>query len=116
VVIPLIVVSSSIGFTFPNAQAAAMEPFGGRAGTAAAMLGTQQFVLAGIASKNVLIVLERTDEVSAKSLRNLPEVHVLWVDQLNAYDVIVSDDIVFTKAAFDAFVAAKAGVTEEVSA
>ncbi|EIT68283.1 Bcr/CflA family multidrug efflux MFS transporter [Hydrocarboniphaga effusa] len=50
VVIPLIVVSSCIGFTFPNAQAAAMEPFGGRAGTAAAMLGTQQFVLAGFSS------------------------------------------------------------------
>lgn len=64
-------------------------------------------VLAGIASKNVLIVLERTDEVSAKSLRNLPEVHVLWVDQLNAYDVIVSDDLVFTKGAFDAFVNSK---------
>jgi large subunit ribosomal protein L4 len=64
-------------------------------------------VLAGIASKNVLIVLERTDEISAKSLRNLPEVHVLWVDQLNAYDVIVSDDLVFTKGAFDAFVNSK---------
>lgn len=50
IVVPLIVASSCLGFTFPNAQAAAMEPFGGRAGTAAAMLGTQQFVLAGIAS------------------------------------------------------------------
>ncbi|MFZ2963062.1 MAG: 50S ribosomal protein L4 [Rhodoglobus sp.] len=64
-------------------------------------------VLAGIAGRNVLVVLERTDEVSAKSLRNLPAVHVLWVDQLNAYDVIVADDIVFTKGSFDAFVGSK---------
>jgi len=38
-------------------------------------------------------------------VRNLKNVHVLPVDQLNAYDVVVSDDLVFTKAAFDAFVA-----------
>jgi large subunit ribosomal protein L4 len=60
-------------------------------------------------SKNVLIVLEREDDVSFKSVRNLPNVHVLFSDQLNAYDAVVSDDIVFTKAAFNAFVAAKSG-------
>lgn len=60
-------------------------------------------------SKNVLVVLERNDEVSFKSVRNLKHVHVLFADQLNAYDAVVSDDIVFTKAAFDAFVAAKSG-------
>jgi large subunit ribosomal protein L4 len=58
-------------------------------------------------SKNVLIVLERGDEVSFKSLRNLKHVHVLFADQLNAYDAVVSDDIVFTKAAFEAFVSSK---------
>src|SRR5690606_17459610 len=58
-------------------------------------------------SKHVLIVLERSDELSYKSVRNIPTVHVLPHDQLNAYDVLVSDDIVFTKGAFDAFVAAK---------
>ena len=56
-------------------------------------------------SKNVLIVLQRDDELSFKSVRNIPSVHVLPFDQLNAYDVLVSDDIVFTKGAFDAFVA-----------
>jgi len=61
-------------------------------------------------------------------LRNIPTVHVLTYDQLNAYDVLVSDDIVFTKAAFDGFVAGPASgksvkatassaeATEEVSA
>jgi len=64
--------------------------------------------LAGIAtSKNVLVVLDRGDEVSLKSVRNLPNVHVLFADQLNAYDVVVSDDVVFTKAAFESFVASK---------
>ncbi|MBK4348394.1 50S ribosomal protein L4 [Lacisediminihabitans changchengi] len=56
-------------------------------------------------SKHVLVVLERNDELSQKSVRNIQSVHVLPWDQLNAYDVLVSDDIVFTKGAFDAFVA-----------
>jgi large subunit ribosomal protein L4 len=72
-------------------------------------------------SKHVLIVLERDDELSRKSVRNIQTVHVLFFDQLNAYDVLVSDDIVFTKGAFDAFVASKSATTtntakEEVSA
>jgi large subunit ribosomal protein L4 len=74
-------------------------------------------VLAGLkADKNVLIVLERDDETGLKSVRNIPSVHVLFADQLNAYDVVVSDDIVFTKAAFDGFVAAKTAAKQEVSA
>ena len=56
-------------------------------------------------SSHVLIVIERTDIVSQKSVRNIPGAHVLTWDQLNAYDVVVSDDIVFTKSAFDGFVA-----------
>jgi len=69
-------------------------------------------------SKHVLVVLERDDVVSHKSVRNAPHVHVLPHDQLNAYDVLVSDDIVFTRGAFDAFVASKAAKStkQEVSA
>ena len=77
--------------------------------------------LASIASsKRVLIVIDRADETTVLSVRNLQNVHVLPFDQLNAYDVVVSDDIVFTKSAYDAFVAkADAGSaqsTEEASA
>ncbi|MFT4305504.1 MAG: 50S ribosomal protein L4 [Microbacterium sp.] len=73
-------------------------------------------VLSGLgATKNVLVVIERADELTVKSVRNLAYVHVLSFDQLNAYDVLVSDDIVFTQAAYDAFVASKTA-TEEVSA
>jgi len=69
-------------------------------------------------SKNVLVVIERDDEISYKSVRNLKTVHVLPFDQLNAYDILVSDDIVYTKGAFDAFVAwnTKSSQKEEVSA
>ncbi|GAA3673406.1 hypothetical protein GCM10023081_09730 [Arthrobacter ginkgonis] len=54
--------------------------------------------------KNLLVVIDRANDVAALSVRNLAEVHVLYVDQLNTYDVLVSDDVVFTKAAFDALV------------
>ena len=64
----------------------------------------------------MLVVVDRDDERSILSVRNLAFVHVLSFDQLNAYDVLVSDDIVFTKAAYDAFVASKSAATEEVSA
>jgi large subunit ribosomal protein L4 len=70
-------------------------------------------------SRNVLVVLERDDYIAELSLRNVPFVHILPVDQLNAYDVLVSDDIVFSKAALDAFVAVKTGAEtkkEEVNA
>ncbi|NJP67534.1 50S ribosomal protein L4 [Streptomyces spiramenti] len=55
--------------------------------------------------KNVLLVVERDDESALLSARNLPEVHILDAGQLNTYDVLVSDDVVFTKAAYDRFVA-----------
>ena len=74
-------------------------------------------VLASLTGKNILVVLERGDEVNYKSVRNLKSVHVLFSDQLNAYDVVNSDDIVFTKAAFDSFVESKGTKSkEEVSA
>lgn len=63
--------------------------------------------------KNLLVVIERENDVAALSVRNLAGVHVLYADQLNTYDVLVSDDVVFTKAAYDAFVAAKAAKNEE---
>jgi large subunit ribosomal protein L4 len=52
-----------------------------------------------------LVVLERGDDLTWLSLRNVDTVHILAVDQLNTYDVLLSDDVVFTKAAYDAFVA-----------
>ncbi|MGB3414990.1 MAG: 50S ribosomal protein L4 [Microbacteriaceae bacterium] len=54
--------------------------------------------------RNLLVVVDREDAVGIKSVRNLPAVHVLYWDQLNAYDVLVSDDIIFTQPAYEAFV------------
>jgi len=59
--------------------------------------------IAGGEPRRALVVLERSDEVSWLSLRNLPAVHVLSYDQLNTYDVLVNDIVVFTKPALDAF-------------
>ncbi|WP_297081882.1 50S ribosomal protein L4 [uncultured Demequina sp.] len=58
--------------------------------------------------RSALVVLERSDSIAWKSLRNAASVHVLAVDQLNTYDVLVSDDTVFTKGALDAFLAGPA--------
>ena len=57
--------------------------------------------------RNALVVLDRSDDLSYKSLRNLKDVHVLPVDQVNAYDVLLSDDVVFTKAALEVFIASQ---------
>ena len=59
-------------------------------------------------AKHVLVVAERTDAVTWRSLRNHDAVHLLEPGQLNTYDVLISDEVVFTKAALDAFVAGPA--------
>lgn len=53
----------------------------------------------------VLAVIGRDDTVSLLSLRNLPQVHILWPDQLNTYDVLVNDVVLFTSAALETFLA-----------
>ena len=60
-----------------------------------------------VEDRQALVVLERGDQLPALSLRNVPEVHVLWVDQLNTYDVLDADDIVFTQAALESFLGTK---------
>ena len=60
-----------------------------------------------VEDRQALVVLERGNELTVLSLRNVPEVHVLWADQLNTYDVLDADDIVFTQAALEAFLGTK---------
>jgi large subunit ribosomal protein L4 len=59
----------------------------------------------GGADQRVLVVLGRDDETSWLSLRNLPTVHLIAPDQLNTYDVLVNDSVVFTREALDTFLA-----------
>ena len=56
----------------------------------------------------LLVVLDRSESIAWLSLRNVPTVHVLAVDQLNAYDILVNDGVVFTKTALDAYTAGPA--------
>ena len=55
--------------------------------------------------KNLLVVLSRGELNSLLSVRNLAAVHTLYADQLNTYDVLCADDIVFTRDSFNAFIA-----------
>jgi len=65
----------------------------------------------------VLVVIGRSDEVGAKSVRNLPGVHVISPDQLNTYDVLNADDVVFSVEALNAYIEqANSKSNEEVSA
>ncbi|HEY0168821.1 MAG TPA: 50S ribosomal protein L4 [Jatrophihabitans sp.] len=59
-------------------------------------------------AKNLLVVIQRADELSWKSLRNLNGVHVLEPGQLNTYDVLISDDVIFTLDALETFLAGPA--------
>jgi large subunit ribosomal protein L4 len=66
--------------------------------------------------KQVLVVVGRSDETGVKSVRNLPGVHILSPDQLNTYDVLRADDVVFSVEALNAFIASNSKSAEEVSA
>ena len=65
----------------------------------------KQALAAVTEAKRVLLVLHRDDELGWRSAQNLTQIHLITPDQLNTYDVLVNDDVVFTKAAFDVFVA-----------
>jgi large subunit ribosomal protein L4 len=64
-------------------------------------------------TEKVLVVLGRADEASWLSLRNVPTVHVLAADQLNTYDVLVADEVVFTSDALDEFLAVAGNGSKE---
>jgi large subunit ribosomal protein L4 len=65
--------------------------------------------LAGVTSSGkVLVVIHRDEDLAWLSLRNVATVQAIAVDQLNAYDVLVNDEVVFTSAALDAFVSGPA--------
>ena len=66
----------------------------------------------GELGRPVLVVAHRDDEITWKSLRNVPRVHVLAEDQLNTYDVLASDHVVFTEQALTAFISRSVGDRE----
>ena len=64
-------------------------------------------------SKKVLVVLSSVDELNWLSLRNEPTVHLLESGQLNTYDVLVADEVVFTKDAFEEFCELASGTSRK---
>ena len=76
---------------------------GGKPSTKDAVATLQQLTT----RPRVLVVVDREDTVTPLSLRNVDNLVLLPFDQLNAYDVLLSDDVIFTKAAYDGFVAAR---------
>jgi large subunit ribosomal protein L4 len=67
-------------------------------------------------AKRVLIVLDRDDVLNWVSLRNVPRVHLIEAGQLNTYDVLVADEVVFTETALAEYVAGPAkGATGRAS-
>ena len=58
-------------------------------------------------NKFTTVVLTRDNVNEWLSVRNIPTVHPIFVDQLNTYDVVTAQYVVFSKEAFEAFVAAK---------
>jgi large subunit ribosomal protein L4 len=67
-------------------------------------------------SGRILVVLEATDRNTALSFRNIPEVHLIEAGQLNAYDVLVSDWVVFSSATVPAVDASSAAATKPAKA
>jgi large subunit ribosomal protein L4 len=60
-------------------------------------------------AKRVLVVLDSDDVLNWVSLRNVPRVHLLDAGQLNTYDVLVADEVIFTEAALAEFIAGRTG-------
>lgn len=86
---------------------------GGAPSTKGARTALEGVITADREHRLVLAVVARDDETTRRSVANLPAVHLLTADQLNTYDVLRADDVVFTTAALDAFVSARTASTEE---
>ena len=82
--------------------------------TRGARTALEGVVAPGREHQKVLAVVARDDAAGRRSLANLPSVHLLTPDQLNTYDVLRADDVVFTTAALEAFVAARTAGGQEV--
>jgi large subunit ribosomal protein L4 len=68
--------------------------------TSAAIAAVRQFS----DRKNLLVVVSRTEDIAWRSLRNSENLHLIVNDQINAYDVLKSDDVVFTEKAIREFI------------
>ena len=82
-----------------NARIHVLDSVTSAPSTKAAIAAVRQFS----DRKNLLVVVSRTEDFAWRSLRNAENLHLLVPDQLNAYDILKSDDVVFSQAAINAF-------------
>ena len=87
-----------------NARIHVLDQIANAPSTKAAVSAVRQFS----DRKNLLVVVSRNEDLAWRSLRNAENLHLLVPDQLNAYDVLKSDDVVFSEAAINDFLKAKA--------
>jgi large subunit ribosomal protein L4 len=80
--------------------------------TKAALSAVRQFS----ERKNLLVVVSRSEDLAWRSLRNAENLHLLVPDQLNAYDILKSDDVVFSEAAIKDFLKIKTAAKTSVKA
>jgi len=82
-----------------NERIHVLDAFGTAPSTKAALSAVRQFS----DRKNLLVVVSRNEDLAWRSLRNADDLHLLVPDQLNAYDILKSDDVVFSEAAIKDF-------------
>ena len=80
-----------------------LDQIASAASTKSALTAVRQFS----ERKNLLVVVSRSEDLAWRSLRNAENLHLLVPDQLNAYDILKSDDIVFSEAAIKDFLKVK---------
>jgi large subunit ribosomal protein L4 len=66
--------------------------------------GVRDFLASLSDRKKFLVVVGREDVAAWRSVGNLDHVHPIAPDQLNTYDVLNADEVVFSVEALDAFV------------
>ena len=76
----------------------------GAPSTKAALAAVRQFS----DRRHLLVVVSRSEDAAWRSLRNAENLHLLVPDQLNAYDLLKSDDVVFSESAINDFLKARA--------
>ncbi|AKV55920.1 50S ribosomal protein L4 [Bifidobacterium actinocoloniiforme DSM 22766] len=77
--------------------------------------GAKAALMPVVGARFTTIVFSRDEVNEWLSVRNLPTVHTLFADQLNTYDVVTAEDVVFTKAGFNAFLEAKSPAEAETA-
>ena len=79
----------------------------GAPSTKAALAAVRQFS----DRRHLLVVISRSEDAAWRSLRNAENLHLLVPDQLNAYDLLKSDDVVFSETAINDFLKTRAAGT-----